>query len=273
MSPEQARGVPDIDARTDVWSVSVVLYELVTGMLPFKIKNYNALMQAILHEQPVPTVDRGVGDKNLWRVIVKGLAKSRDRRWPSMAALGEALAFWLYDQGVTEDVCGNSLRTVWLGGTTAGQSMRPPTDSWLDQSAPAIEHAAEERAMPTLKLRFRRVQHKIQLLLTRPVLAGLGLVGLVMAVLLVYSLTSTPEEDVPPLTAPEIVVTNEPVPAKAPPATRSPQPDITKFENLPLAADSAETDKSARKRRWRPPPQPQQGPMNDTEKRLREYGL
>jgi serine/threonine-protein kinase len=158
MSPEQARGVPDIDARTDVWSVSVVLYELVTGMLPFKIKNYNALMQAILHEQPVPTVDRGVGDKNLWRVIVKGLAKSRDRRWPSMAALGEALAFWLYDQGVTEDVCGNSLRTVWLGGTTAGQSMRPPTDSWLDQSAPAIEHAAEERAMPTLKLRFRRVR-------------------------------------------------------------------------------------------------------------------
>src|SRR5690606_28985205 len=62
MSPEQARGDQDIDLRTDIWSTGVMLYEMITGVLPFKHQNYNALMQAILHQEPKPTTDYRAGD-------------------------------------------------------------------------------------------------------------------------------------------------------------------------------------------------------------------
>jgi hypothetical protein len=268
MSPEQARGAPDIDARTDVWAVCVVLYELVTGELPFKIKNYNALMQAILHEQPTPTFERGAGDSHLWRVISKGLSKTRERRWPSMSALGEALAFWLYDHGETEDACGNSLRTVWLGGTLSGQSMRPRQESWAEVATPAAPEVDElaARAVPTLKIRFRRLQHHAALLMTPPVLTGIG-VGLAVIVLaLYYGLRSTDEEQVRPA-APAVTETSPPKTATPPPTpTKSDEPDVTKFENLPLAD-------SAGKRRVPRAAPPPAAPRPPPQKRVKDYGL
>jgi serine/threonine-protein kinase len=64
MSPEQARGAESVDARTDVWSIGAVLYHALTGTAPFKAKNYNAMMVAILTRphrpllEVVPSVDR-----------------------------------------------------------------------------------------------------------------------------------------------------------------------------------------------------------------------
>ena len=52
MSPEQALGLDDIDERTDIWSLCVVLYEVITGTVPFQKPNYNALMHAIINEDP-----------------------------------------------------------------------------------------------------------------------------------------------------------------------------------------------------------------------------
>jgi serine/threonine-protein kinase len=125
MSPEQARGAGSVDARTDVWALAVLIYELITGTVPFKVKNYNALMQAILNETPVPSIEYGAGDRELWEILRKGLEKERDARWSSMTEFGEALAFWLFDRGITEDACGNSLRAVWLNGSFTGISLRP----------------------------------------------------------------------------------------------------------------------------------------------------
>ena len=114
MSPEQALGLDDIDERTDIWSLCVVLYEVITGTVPFQKPNYNALMHAIINEDPTPSVDCGAGDRSLWQVIERGLKKQREDRFQTVTDLGEALALWLYEHGVKEDLSGNSVRAVWL---------------------------------------------------------------------------------------------------------------------------------------------------------------
>jgi serine/threonine-protein kinase len=120
MSPEQALGIDDVDERTDVWSLSIVLYELVTGTIPFKKPNYNALMRTIINEPPKAMTEYGVGDESLWHIVERGLAKSREERWPNITELGEALALWLYEHGIKEDLSGNSIRAVWLDSVLSG---------------------------------------------------------------------------------------------------------------------------------------------------------
>lgn len=120
MSPEQALGADDMDERTDVWSLSVVLYELVTGTVPFSKANYNALMQTIIHDEPTPMPEHAAGDTSLWLVVERGLAKDREQRWANMTEFGEALALWLYEHGIKEDLSGNSIRAVWLDGALSG---------------------------------------------------------------------------------------------------------------------------------------------------------
>src|SRR6188768_200321 len=120
MSPEQALGREDIDQRSDVWALCVVLYEAITGQMPWDRPNYNALMQAIIHDPPQPTTELSAGDADLWSVIERGLQKNPENRWGSMTELGEALALWLYKHGVKEDISANSLRAVWLDGSLSG---------------------------------------------------------------------------------------------------------------------------------------------------------
>ncbi len=131
MSPEQARGEEGIDARTDIWSLGVVLYEIMTGHLPFERDNYNALLFAIAHDAPPTTTSHGAGDKKLWRVIERALCKEASERWQSMREFGVALARWLYETGERVDACGASLRETWLETGLAGDqadllSRRPP---------------------------------------------------------------------------------------------------------------------------------------------------
>jgi serine/threonine-protein kinase len=274
MSPEQARGAPDVDARADVWSVCVLLYQLTTGTLPFKMRNYNALMQAILHAKPVPTFDLGAGDKDLWSVIAKGLSKARERRWASMSDLGEALAFWLYDKGETEDVCGNSLKTMWLGGTLTGLTLRPRTDSWADvASDPAVE--AEARALPTLRLRFRRLRRRIEQVVSRPVLLGIFVSAALAFTLLLFGLSGGPERELEPTA----VANQTAVPSKKPGAQAAatvfvtPQgPPIVAASAFPPAASSS-SKKAPRPavRTYRAPTE--RAPGDPRKKRTRDYGL
>jgi serine/threonine-protein kinase len=157
MSPEQARGQQDIDERTDIWSMCVMLYEMISGTMPFQNRNYNALMQAILNEDPVPTTELSAGDAGLWRVIARGLAKKREDRWTNMTELGEALALWLYEHGVKEDVSGNSIRALWLDAALSGVRVEvttgapPRTEPPFDRSEPPSP--AERRSIGQVLLR------------------------------------------------------------------------------------------------------------------------
>jgi hypothetical protein len=161
---------------------------------------------------------------------------------------------------------------VWLAGTLSGQSMRPRQDSWAELSSPAAAEAEDQaRAVPTLKIRFRRIQHYVALFMTPPMMTGIGVIIAIALVLLFYRLTSTEEEQARPA-APAVVETSPPkAAAPAPPPPKGEQPDVTRFENLPLAADSADSDKK-RAPRGAPPPPGQRAPQK-TEQRLKDYGL
>jgi serine/threonine protein kinase len=130
MAPEQALGADDIDHRVDVWAFCVVLYQSVTGRSPFADADYRAIMLRIIEETPPPITDFAAGDDDLWRIIARGLSKEPEERWLNMRELGIALASWLVGHGVTEDVCGHSLRAAWLGGQSTRPAIQtpPPVD-------------------------------------------------------------------------------------------------------------------------------------------------
>jgi len=150
MSPEQARGRDAIDERTDVWSLSVVLYEAISGHVPFEAPNYNALLTAILNDEPVPTFEFAAGDAALWEIIKRGLSKDPDARWPSMRTMGTALAEWLLERDVDTDVAGTSLTAHWMRGSlhSVPNSQRRLTGSGMATVRPPGELIAEP-AMPT----------------------------------------------------------------------------------------------------------------------------
>jgi len=138
MAPEQARGERHVDGRTDVWAMCVMLYEMLTGIRPFHGDNYNALIHAIVTEEPAPTVDFGAGDEALWEILSLGLQKRAADRIGDMQALGQGLAAWALAEGITEDVMGTSLESSWLRASRTSMSFPGTARSGVPSSRPSM---------------------------------------------------------------------------------------------------------------------------------------
>ena len=92
MSPEQARGGQQIDHRTDIYSVGVVLYQCMTGRVPIDAESTYLVLNKIVEGQFDPPSQRLPDlDPNFEQVILRAMAKDASARYPSMAALGGAL--------------------------------------------------------------------------------------------------------------------------------------------------------------------------------------
>jgi serine/threonine-protein kinase len=130
MSPEQARGEPDVDDRADIWGLSMILFEMLAGRPPFTASNYLSVLISII-ETPTPSL---VGvDSELASLVSRGLHKDRAGRWGSAREFGVALADWLIHRGTFEDITTASVRARWNLN-----SWRPPTDRPVSEPPSAL---------------------------------------------------------------------------------------------------------------------------------------
>jgi serine/threonine-protein kinase len=139
MSPEQARG-DDVDFRSDVWSMCVLLYKAIGGRVPFRGADTRAILDAILQQRP-PPLPLGAGvDGHLSRIVLSGLSKAPAARPESMRQLGQQLARWLLLHGVAVDACGAPLVTTWL-------SSEPPQQD-AESAGPVTRRLAPPPPLP-----------------------------------------------------------------------------------------------------------------------------
>ena len=92
MSPEQAVGEHHVDGRSDIYSLGVLGYQMITGRVPFTASNSMALLLKHVSEQPRPILElRPETPRALAEAIERALAKTPDARWPTASAFREAL--------------------------------------------------------------------------------------------------------------------------------------------------------------------------------------
>ncbi|HEY0190935.1 MAG TPA: protein kinase [Kofleriaceae bacterium] len=141
MSPEHMKATREVDARTDLWSLGVVLYESLSGHRPFAADSFSAVVIRVATEPPQP-MTRDIPDA-LQRVVLRCLEKDRNARWPSAAELAASLVPFARDP-VAAARAAEQARVL-------GRGPRPRTVPGADQGRPSATHRTPAVGQPSAR--------------------------------------------------------------------------------------------------------------------------
>ncbi len=199
MSPEQV-SAGEVDGRSDLFSVGLILYELVTGEKAYRGDTVVSLLYKIVHEQPdLGLIPKGPQWETLNRVLAGSLAKDRDARYRDAHAMGAELAQALLDLGGSPDWTTRSDPALTVRSRPAAEDV--PTRSASGEPAPAPETPGPP--------------HRARLFVPLAAALGLGTIAL-LGVAVSLLMTGPPHRASPPLGStiappvPSLAVTSSP---------------------------------------------------------------
>ncbi len=148
-APERLRGDDRRDPRTDLYSIGVVLYEMLAGVRPFDAPTFSELARKVQNEPPPALrLYRPDAPEALERVIIKALAKNPDDRWPDAESFAAALVPFGGHVVESDDGASDSL-TMDLIKIRAREKKREPAGHTVRPSEGAIEKRKPAREVNT----------------------------------------------------------------------------------------------------------------------------